>query len=452
MSAGERAIGPWRLERKLGRGGNATVWMAVRDGQDAAIKVINVRKVDREPYRRFVQEVGFMRSHADVPGLLPLIDAHLPESPSNEDKPWLAMPVATPIAEALADRPLPDVVAALRSIAETLATLQEVHNIGHRDIKPGNLYEHNGHWLVGDFGLVSIPDIDDLTRSGKPLGPAHYTSYEMIRNAPEADPHAADVYSFGKTLWVLATNQSFPPEGHQRANTRGFGVADFSSHPSAHVLDQLIDRMTRLHPGDRPTKREVAAELAGWLDLSGRIPAVDFQEAGARLRAKLSRTMARQDALAERKEDAFAAVRRLQELTVPLNETLKGIYRNAQIDTESDELTRNGLRSSPALGEMGIDFRWQRCTIVAPEKRLSLALRMGRTLELREDGMLLLYLLVDVRMLDNAASVFSWQPGEFSAPVGTVTVEKMLEDAVAALGTALSDGIRAFADHLPDVE
>lgn len=122
---------------------------------------------------------------------------------------------------------LPEVVSAIRTIATTLAALQETHNIGHRDIKPGNLYHDGGNWLVGDFGLIALPDVDELTRSGKPLGPAHYTAYEMIRSPREADAHPADVYSLGKTLWVLATNQSFPPEGHQHAGTRGFGVANF---------------------------------------------------------------------------------------------------------------------------------------------------------------------------------------------------------------------------------
>ncbi len=54
------------------------------------------------------------------------------------------MPIATPIATALAEAPLVTIVAALAEIAGTLARLAE-RSVGHRDIKPGNLYEFNGH-------------------------------------------------------------------------------------------------------------------------------------------------------------------------------------------------------------------------------------------------------------------------------------------------------------------
>ena len=208
-----RQVGPWRLGDQLGRGGNAFVFAATRDGVDTpvALKVINTTKVEREPYQRFVREIGFLRAHQDVAGLLPLIDAYLPDEPSKDDQPWLAMPVATPIAAALQGRPLLDVVHAVAAVADTLWRLGRDHGIAHRDIKPGNLYELDGAWLIGDFGLVALPDTEGLTAEGRPLGPAHYMAYEMIRDPSTADPHAADVYSLGKTLWVLATDQRFPP-------------------------------------------------------------------------------------------------------------------------------------------------------------------------------------------------------------------------------------------------
>ena len=187
------------------------------DEQPVALKVINVNKVEREPYQRFVREIGFLREHQSVAGLLPLLGAHLPDEPTKDDQPWLAMPIATPIGDGAAGRPLGDVVGAVATIADTLWRLQSDSNIAHRDIKPGNLYELDGAWLIGDFGLVALPDTDGLTAEGRPLGPAHYTAYEMIRDPSTADPHPADVYSLGKTLWVLATDQRFPPEGHQPA-------------------------------------------------------------------------------------------------------------------------------------------------------------------------------------------------------------------------------------------
>ena len=108
-----------------------------------------------------------MRSLGPFPGVLPLLDAYLPDTPLKGDPPWLAMPIATPIAEAVEGLPLEQVVGAVVQIASTLAQLAE-RRVGHRDVKPGNLYGLDGEWLVGDFGLVAAPEADDdITRVGK---------------------------------------------------------------------------------------------------------------------------------------------------------------------------------------------------------------------------------------------------------------------------------------------
>jgi hypothetical protein len=48
-------------------------------------------------------------------------------------------------------------------VADTLARLVEELGLGYRDIKPRNLYELDGRWLVGDFGLVDVPNAEELT-------------------------------------------------------------------------------------------------------------------------------------------------------------------------------------------------------------------------------------------------------------------------------------------------
>lgn len=274
MTEADETIGPWTRLEKLGAGGNATVWKARRGkrGKPIALKVVNTRKVEREPYRRFAREIEFLRSIGKYPGVLPLRDANLPEKPSAADQAWLAMPIAVPIAEALGDQPLETVVSALAEIADTLARLQAEHGVAHRDLKPSNLYELGGDWLVGDFGLIALPNEEELTRAGRPLGARHYTAYEMIRDPTNADPFPADVYSLGKTLWVLATGQAFPPEGHQPAGTRQFSVSDLRPHPHAQLLDQLIDRATSIHPQERPSMREVADDLQAWTGLTSKSP------------------------------------------------------------------------------------------------------------------------------------------------------------------------------------
>ena len=445
-------VGPWVLGEPLGRGGNARVWRATREsGEDTvALKVIHVTKVEREPYQRFVREIAFLREHQSVDGLLPLVDAYLPDEPTKRDVPWLAMPVATPIGYVLQGRPLGDVVTAVSTIADTLWRLQRDLGIAHRDIKPGNLYELDGAWLIGDFGLVALPDTDGLTAQGRPLGPAHYTAYEMICDPSSADEHPADVYSLGKTLWVLATDQRFPPEGHQPAGTRGFEIGDFRPHPHSDSLDRVVDLMTRIHPEERPSKEQVARDLAVWQDLASEPVVLDVSEARARLRDKLEPQMAEQDTLEQRKDLAYAAVRRLQKLTAPLNEALKTLYGRTQVDSATDELTQNIVRSQPVWGQ-DIQFRWMRCTLVAPMDRpVSMTLRMSRCLELVEDGSLRLHLLVLVGPEGVFGTEFSWQADTCSAPVGSVEAEQMLEEGVRDLADALAKALDVFVDRLPD--
>jgi serine/threonine protein kinase len=385
--------------------------------------------------------------------LLPLLDAHLPERPSKADQPWLAMPIATPIAPALEGRPLADVVGAVAAIADTLARLQRDFNIAHRDIKPGNLYELAGSWLIGDFGLVALPDAESLTVDGRQVGPAHYTAYEMILSPTAADLHPADVYSLGKTLWVLATGQTWPPEGHQPVGTRGFEIGDFRPHLRSGALDQEVDLMTRLHPEERPSKDQVARDLASWQELAAEPAAFDVSEARTRLREKLQSAIAQQNTLEQYKDLAHGAVRRLQELTAPLNSGLKSLYPRTQVDSMTDELTQNTVRSLRPGRDQEIVFRWQRCTLIAPfDRRGSTALRMSRSLELLSNGLILLHLLVLVGPEGTMGSYFDWQLEEMSAPVGSVEAEKMLEDAVRELSDALRQGVDVFVEHLPPAD
>ena len=451
--ARKQRVGPWTLGERLGRGGNATVFVATRDEVDApvALKVINTTKVEREPYQRFVREIGFLRKHQDVAGLLRLIDAYLPDEPSKADQPWLAMPVATPIAEALQGRPLADVVHAVAAIADTLWRLQRDQGIAHRDIKPGNLYELDGAWLIGDFGLVALPDTDGLTAEGRPLGPAHYMAYEMIRDPSTADAHAADVYSLGKTLWVLATDQRFPPEGHQPASTRGFGIGDFRPHARAAALDEEIDLMTRLHADERPTKEQIARDLAAWERLANEPVVLDVSAARARLHAKIGPQIAKQDTQAQRKQLALASVRKLQAQTKPLNDALKSLSARTEIDSATDKLTTNMLKSHGGFARTQSVFRWHRCTIVQPlDGRVTMTLRMGRSLELMDDGTLNLHLMVDVGPDGVMTTMFNWHRPMASAMVGTVEAEQMLDDGVRELVEQLQRGIEVFVDQLPD--
>ena len=447
------AVGPWTILNKLGSGGNATVWRATRDNSqtEVALKVINSTKVRREPYQRFVREVEFLRLIGEEPGVLPLLDAELPDRPSSTNRAWLAMPIATPISEALAERPLDVVVTALEEIATTLARLAGEHELAHRDLKPGNLYHLKNRFLVGDFGLIALPDVEELTRSGRPLGPAHYTAYEMILDPVSADPFAADIYSLGKTLWVLATGLGFPPEGHQPATTRRFSIADTNPHPHADALDRLVDRATRLHAEERPSMVEFASDLRAWRDLGLHRATIDVSDLRARFRAKAERQLAAEDLLEQRKELALAAVRLLQELVRPLNEALRQLNPRAVLDATGDKLIHDMLRTYRTSGSPDIVWGYDRMSEIAHgSESWRYRLIFSRALELTEDGTLIFRTLVDVAHASFGGSDYSWQSGATTAPVGSVEADRMLESGIADLGVKLREGLAAYVEHLPE--
>jgi hypothetical protein len=271
----------------------------------------------------------------------------------------------------------------------------------------------------------------------------------MILSPTTAQPHPADVYSLGKTLWVLATGQAWPPEGHQPMGTRGFEIGDFRPHPRSGTLDQEVDLMTRLHPEERPAKAQVARDLSAWQSLTDAPAIIDVSAARSRLREKLQSEIAEQDLVEQNKELALTAVRRLQELTAPLNAALKDLYPRTQVDSMSDELTQNTVGGHHP-GRQAL-FRWQRCTLVAPSDRaMSTMLRLSRSLELLDNGLIALNLLVLVSPKATMGSYFAWQSGNRSATVGSIEAEQMLEGAIGELSEALKQGIDVFVEHLPD--
>jgi Protein kinase domain len=445
--AAPKELGPWRLDVQLGRGGNGTVWRAehVESGQIAALKEIHTRKADREPYRRFVTEIRTLQELGEFPGILPLIDAHVPEEPETKDKPWLCMPVADPLAGALADADYPILVGAVASIAETLAALQADHGIAHRDIKPGNLYDLNGQSLLGDFGLVALPDPSGLTREGKPLGPANFIPFEMLNSANMADPFAADVYSLAKSFWVLATGLDFPPPGHQPADAAPYRIADFRPHPQAARLDELVDRATRLNPAERPTAADFGAELTSWLDLPAAQSDFDLSAISSAVRATLAPEIDETQRVEGWKEEAYKAARRLEELVRPLSAAVKEADPRAEVAV-MDDLVSKRLRTLEHSASPEILFHFARATKIATgSPPIQKVLRVGRGVELIEGGQLIVRTMIDLGLDGVMQTDMHWMSDERSVRVGSIQQEAALQEAVTELGVKLREALQMLA-------
>jgi hypothetical protein len=257
--------GTWRILGKINDGGNGDVYHCQGPGGiRAAIKILrrdHDRRGDRMP--RFRNEIRFLTERKNYPGVLPMLDHALPDDPDLPS--WYVMPYATPLRKALGQAPdLAVVVDAIARIAHTLANLAADGIEGHRDIKPDNLFQLDGRPVIGDFGLVKYPEQHTGTRQGRPLGPADFMAPEMRRNADTAGAQPADVYSLAKTLWALAANRRYPPEGELRGDRAALRLSSRVDDRRAVQLDLLIERCTSHEPTERPTMRELAEELTAW--------------------------------------------------------------------------------------------------------------------------------------------------------------------------------------------
>jgi hypothetical protein len=265
MKAGDQIDG-WTLVSLLGKGGNGKVWVATHaEYGERALKVLSSKGGDR--WQRFRDEVTIMQELGDHPGVLQLIAAQLPEAGAREPA-WLATPVAERAVDALADMPLTDVVAAVREYALTLAGLAE-KGIGHRDLKPDNIFRHEGRWVIGDFGLATYPGKESVTTGARRLGPLYFIAPEMLREPDVADAGPADVYSLAKTLWVLASGQRYPPEGQIRVELADHDLGRWTDGDGTLALSLILERATSQAPQERSTMAEFAAQLEEWAQGGG---------------------------------------------------------------------------------------------------------------------------------------------------------------------------------------
>jgi len=135
----------------------------------------------------------------------------------------------------------------------------------HRDVKPENLFELAGRAFLGDFGLVTAPDVDTITQVGKPVGSKFYIAPEMILSGSTAPGGPVDVYELAKTIWVLLTNQNHPVPGQHLLDVPALTVSAYVDAARLRTIDLLLERMTEYEPDRRPTMSEVVKELRAWL-------------------------------------------------------------------------------------------------------------------------------------------------------------------------------------------
>lgn len=195
----------YALQRELGRGGMATVYLAAEGatGARVALKVLHPAFTADVGTDRFLREIQ-LASRLSHPNILPLLDSGRAGDLPFYVMPWVDGETLTTRLER--DGPLP-VSAAARIAFDVLAALGHAHAGGvvHRDIKPDNIMLGAGGAFVADFGIgkaITGSDHASLTQTGMALGTPAYMSLEQAAGDPDLDARS-DLYSFGLVLYEM---------------------------------------------------------------------------------------------------------------------------------------------------------------------------------------------------------------------------------------------------------
>ena len=202
----------YRLERELGRGGMATVFLAqdIRHERQVAIKVLHEDLSASLGKERFLREIR-IAAGLQHPHILPLYDSGEADGLLYYVMPYVEGQTLRERLVREGELPVADAVRILRDIADALA---EAHRAGvvHRDLKPENVMLRGRHALVADFGvakaLSEATGRQELTTVGVALGTPTYMAPEQATADPHLD-HRADLYAFGVVAYELLTGR--PP-------------------------------------------------------------------------------------------------------------------------------------------------------------------------------------------------------------------------------------------------
>jgi eukaryotic-like serine/threonine-protein kinase len=262
VSAGAVLAQRYHVEREIGHGGMATVFLARDDRHDraVAVKVLNPDLTQGVGIERFQREIA-ITAKLTHPNILPLHDSGEADGRFFYVTPFV--PGESVRARLTRERQLPirEAISIARGVA---SALEHAHAQGiiHRDIKPENILLADGQPIVADFGIaraLAATAEERITSTGVSLGTPSYMSPEQ--SAGEPIDGRADIYSLGCVLYEMLAGE--PP----------------FTGPTVQAV--IAKRFANAAPDIRQMRESVDDELASTIARSlARVPADRIQTAG----------------------------------------------------------------------------------------------------------------------------------------------------------------------------
>lgn len=200
----------YRIERELGRGGMAVVYLAedLRHRRRVALKVLRPELAEAIDHERFAREIE-VAAGLNHPNILSLHD-----SGEADGARWFVMPYVDgeSLRDVLDREGTLELDRATMYAREIASALSYAHGEGlvHRDIKPENVLLQAGHAVVCDFGIAkAMRDVqrDPLTQTGMSVGTLTYMSPEQLSTDTEIDGRA-DIYALGCVLHEMLEGEA----------------------------------------------------------------------------------------------------------------------------------------------------------------------------------------------------------------------------------------------------
>lgn len=251
------------LDRELGRGGMATVFVAHERKHErrVVLKVLNPAWAAISGRDRFAREVR-IAARLSHPHIVPMLDSGQAAGLFFHVMPYMEGETLRARIARQGMVPHDESLTLLHDIAEALAYAHE-EGVVHRDIKPENVFCAGEHAYVLDFGVARLlsdsdPEGDDnLTREGVTVGTPSYMAPEQRVGDPRMD-HRVDIHAWGLLAHELFTGRL--PETME-AGSRGHSAPELSALPPE--VAALVKRCLAADPRDRPvTMRAVLHEFA----------------------------------------------------------------------------------------------------------------------------------------------------------------------------------------------